>query len=159
MRKVMFFRFGGKEVHLPRLIGAFILFAALLMFVKSSADMFNGWDAMKTSEDCIKGIDTSLPQQLQQEQFRDCADTLYFNTSIYLTEGQASPTSRQFWGALLEPIASVLFWLAVLFLGWMLYRTGEIVVPIEEIVREIPEETPVRTAVTRKAASKKAKKK
>ncbi|MCR4335164.1 MAG: hypothetical protein NUV57_01355, partial [archaeon] len=44
---------------------------------------------------------------------------------------------RQFWGSLLGPIASVLIWLALLFVGLILYRSGELVLPIDETIREV----------------------
>ena len=157
MRKVMYFKLAGKEVHMPKLIGAFILFAAMLMFVKASADMFNSWDSLKTSEECIGNIGADLPEELQMQQFGDCRDDLYYNTGIYLADSQAKPTSRQFWSALLGPIASVLFWIAILFLGWMLYRTGELVLPIEEVEKQLPEESSFVPPSPKK--TKKAKKK
>ena len=134
MRRIMYFRVAGKEVHMPRLIGAFILFAALLMFVRASALMFDSWDNLKYFEKCIEKIDPT-----SQAEFDECRTSLYKATGIYVKEGQGKLTSRQFWGALLGPIASVLFWLAVLFLGWIFYKTGDLIVPIEETIKTLPE--------------------
>lgn len=144
MRKLIYIKFAGKEIHMPKLIGAFILLAAALMFVKASADMFNSWDALRESEKCIARISTSLPEEITEKETQKCRDALYYNTGVYLNEGTGKPTSRQFWGALLGPIASVLLWLAVLFFGWILYRTGELVLPIQEDIREINEATSYR---------------
>ena len=49
----MYFRVAGRDVHLPKLIGAFILFAALLMFVQASALMFDSWDHLKYYDSCV----------------------------------------------------------------------------------------------------------
>lgn len=142
MRRVISLRVAGKNVHLPKLIGAFILFAALFMFIRSSAEMFDSWDNLKYVETCLGKVDASAPAELQKAAISDCRETLYKNTGIYLKEGQGKPTSRQFWSVLLAPIASILLWLAILFIGWVLYRTGELVLPIEESVKELPEVKP-----------------
>ena len=142
MRRIVTFKVAGKDVQLPKLIGAFILFAALFMFIKGAADMFDSWDNLRYSETCLANVDVSAPIAQQQAEIQECRDTLYKNTGIYLKPGQGKPTSRQFWSVLLGPIASVLFWLAILFIGWILYRTGELAIPIEEVVREVPETAP-----------------
>ncbi len=142
MRRIILLKVAGRDVHLPKLIGAFILFAALFMFIKCSAEMFDSWDNLKYVETCLADVDASAPAELQKAAIMDCRETLYKNTGIYLKEGQGKPTSRQFWSVLLEPIAAILFWLAILFVGWVFYRTGELIVPIEESVRELPEIKP-----------------
>ena len=129
----------GRNVHLPKLIGAFILFAALFMFIRASAEMFDSWDNLRYVETCLANVDASASAEIQEAAVQDCRDTLYKNTGIYLKSAQGKPTSRQFWSVLLEPIASILLWLAILFIGWVLYKTGELVIPIEESVRELPE--------------------
>jgi hypothetical protein len=58
--------------------------------------------------------------------------------NLRVRDGQEELTGRQFWGGLLGPIAALLFWLAVLFFGWVMYRTGELVIPIEETITEYP---------------------
>lgn len=150
MRKIITLKVAGKDVHLPKLIGAFILFAALFMFIKGTAEMFDSWDNLKYAETCLASVDVSAPIIEQEAAIQECRDTLYNNTGIYLKLGQGKPTSRQFWSVLLGPIASVLFWLAVLFIGWILYKTGELVVPIEETVKEVREVAPKVTAKKKK---------
>ena len=142
MRRVISLRIAGRNVHLPKLIGAFILFAALFMFIKASADMFDSWDNLKYVETCLSKVDVTTTAELQRAAINDCRETLYKNTGIYLKEGQGKPTSRQFWSVLLGPIASILFWLGILFIGWVLYRTGELVLPIEESIKELPDIKP-----------------
>ncbi|HLC80016.1 MAG TPA: hypothetical protein VJG83_06385 [archaeon] len=139
MKKVLYFRVAGREVHLPRLIGSFILFAAFLMFVQGSAKMFDSWDNMKYYGTCIQGIDADQAIADQKASFNDCADTLYKATGIVVRPETPKLTARQFWSGLLTPIASILLWLAVLFIGYFLYRTGYFAIPFERsIVREMP---------------------
>jgi len=139
LRRIIFFRVAGKNIHIPKLIGSFVIFAALLMFIQASASMFDSWDNMKYYEDCIQNTDTSQGLLEQRTHFNVCADTLYKSTGIVVREDTARLTARQFWSGLLSPIAALLFWLASIFIGFILYRTGELVLPIEETVREVPD--------------------
>lgn len=127
----MFFRFAGADVHTPRLIGAFVLFAALLMFVGSVAEMFNSWDNLKYWEECLLEADDDVAR------YQDCRADLYNNTGIYMHYGEAKLSTRQTATLLLSPIAGIFLWLAILFIGWMLYKTGDLVLPIEETVRDV----------------------
>lgn len=126
----MFFRFGGREVHMPRLIGAFILFSALLFFVQASAQMFNSWDNIKEVNQCLASPDFSRAF---------CQEAAQKSIGLYVSLGQEELSLRQFWSVILGPMATVLFWLAVLFLGWMVYRTGDLVLPIEEVEKIFPD--------------------
>lgn len=130
LRKLMFFRFGGREVHMPRLIGAFILFSALLFFVQASAQMFNSWDNIKEVNRCLASNDFSRTF---------CQETAEKSLGLYVGLDQKELSLRQFWSVILGPMATVLFWLAVLFLGWMVYRTGDLVLPIEEVEKVFPD--------------------
>ena len=134
MRKIMFFRVAGKDVHMPKLIGAFILLAALLMFIASTATMFDSWDSVKYLNTCLEKAAPGSPAD-----FTECRDTLYKTTGMYLKAGQGKLTATQIASVLLGPIASVLFWAAILFVGYILYRTGELVIPIEESIRQLKE--------------------
>jgi len=132
LRRVIFFRFAGRDVHMPRLIGSFILFAALLMFIASAAGMYNSWDNLKYWDKCLTKV-TDDPS------YQDCRTDLLNNTGIYMHSGEGKISAREFWEVLLPPIAWMLVWIGILFAGWMLYRTGELVLPIEENIREISE--------------------
>ena len=139
MRKLMYFRIAGRDVHLPKLIGSFILFAALLMFVQASAIMFDSWDNLKYYDRCVLSIDTDLGIEEQRAQFNTCSDTLYKATGIVARVETPKLTARQFWSALLGPVAGILFWLAILFMGYTLYKSGDLVLPIEEKYRVMAE--------------------
>ncbi|MFH1224412.1 MAG: hypothetical protein V1676_01280 [Candidatus Diapherotrites archaeon] len=125
MKKVVSFFGRGKNVHLPKLIGAFILFAALLMFIKVSAEMFESWDNAKAVNACLAAAD-------DETKFLFCYN--YANESLGVTvrPEQDKLTGRQFWQVLLGPVVSMLIWLAVLFVGWMLYRASHLVFFVEE---------------------------
>jgi hypothetical protein len=94
--------------------------------------MFDSWDNLKYWETCITEAQTSVD-------YDNCRLTLYNNTGVYPKLGQGKLTSRQFWSVILTPIAEIFFWLAVLFIGWILYKTGQIVLPLEETIREVKE--------------------
>ena len=137
MRRVMFFKIGSSDVQLPRLIGAFVLFAALIMFVRAGAQMFDSWDALKSYPTCISSIG-SENDAVAQMQYIDCKDSLYRITDLQLKGDQDKISSRQFWFALLGPIANLFAWAVVFLLGIVFYRTGNIVIPIEQVIRDVP---------------------
>lgn len=153
MRRLIFLKVAGKDVHLPKLVGALILTVAVLMFVKASADMFDSWDNMKAFESCMGSVgkcDTTPADDIwtvqdpcQENEWQDdydaCRYDLYDATGTFLRSGQTKLTSRQFWSGLLAPIAGFFFWLAMLFVGWVLYKSGQLVLPIEETVRILGE--------------------
>jgi len=139
MRRILYFRIAGRNVHIPKLIGSFIIFAAILMFVQASAAMFDSWDNLKFYESCVLNINVDQGLTDQRMQFNSCADTIYKSTGVVVREDTPQLTMRQFWSGLLTPIASILIWLAILFVGYVLYRTGELVLPIEETIREVPD--------------------
>ena len=142
MHRLMWFRIAGRDVHLPKLIGAFILTASLLMFVASIAGMFDAWDSVANYKSCISGVDASLGNY--DGQIQDCRDTLHKQTGLYLMVGQWEPTLRQTVQILLEPIAGVMVWIAVLLFGWVLYKSGDLVLPIEQVSREVKEKKAVK---------------
>ena len=134
----MLFKFGGPDPHLPRLIGAFLLFAALLMFLQAGAMMFDSWDSLKQYPNCISKIELEQTE-LTQMQKVECKEALYDATGVVLRGDQEKISTRQFWIALLGPIANLFFWAIVFIFGFMIYRTGTVVIPIEQSVRELPE--------------------
>lgn len=110
------------------------------MLVRSAAVMFDSWDAMKAYPSCIDSVATTDDAQLAHAKYIDCKDSLYKITGTQIKGGQTYNTSRQFWTALLEPIANLFFWAIIFLLGIVFYRTGNIVIPIEQSIREVGEE-------------------
>ncbi len=126
----MFFKVAGKNVHLPKLIGAFILVAAVLMFIKASAVMTDSWDTVKfINKDCLTTPD--------KYSFDDCGK-IASSMDITLRPDQAKLTQNQIWSSLFGPIASMFFWVAILVIGLVIYKTGDLVIPIEETIKELP---------------------
>ncbi len=135
----MFFRLASRDVHLPKLVGAFIVFAALLLFLRAGANMFDSWNAVQSYPSCIQKIGSEV-DSVAQLQYMHCKESLYNITGVQLRGDQDKLSSRQFWAALLGPIAEVLAWAVVFILGIIFYRTGNIVVPIEQVVREVKDD-------------------
>ena len=135
-RRVMYFRVGGRDVHLPKLVGAFVLLAALLLFVQSSAKMFESWDNLKVISVCI---DNANDYSDNIAEMTYCQDQAEKSLDLFVRIDQDKLTMKQFFGTLLGPIASVMMWLAALFIGWIIYRSGDLVLPIEETIRDVPE--------------------
>ena len=139
MRRFIYLRVADKDVHLPKLIGAFILVAAVLMFFHAIFSMVDSWNTVKYYNSCIENLSDYSTTQEQRAQFTFCADALYRATSVVVRGSAQLLSSAQFAGAILSPIASVLFWLAILLFGYMLYRSGDLELPIEERIREVPD--------------------
>jgi len=135
----MLFKIGGGNLQLPKLIGAFILVAALLMFVKAGAGMFDSWDAIKDTQACFEKVGTD-PAYSSISECKDMASGL----GLYVKAKQPRLTFRQFWSALLEPIANLFFWAVIFLIGILFYRTGDIVIPIEQSIKDVPDTKPVK---------------
>ncbi len=116
-----YYFFGRNRIFLPKLIGAFILVAALVMFVVASGKMFDTWDTLEKYPECIEEKDISI-DRFTQTQY--CKQSLANVTGLYLRPDQARPTTRQFLVTLLPPIAELLFWAAAFLVGLIFYQTG-----------------------------------
>ena len=126
MRRVLYYSLGGKNIHLSRLLGAFVIFVALIMFFQSGARMIDSWDSVEFVNDCLQTAEGDL------EAFGHCQDNALKSLDVYVRPDQSSLNSKQFAMSLLPPIAWVLFWMIVLALGLSFYRTGKFVIPIKE---------------------------
>ena len=150
MRRIFYFRVAGSDVHIPKLIGAFIAFAAALLFIQASSTMFDSWDTMRYYDKCVLGINTNEEISGQRAQFESCSETLYRSTGIVTRMEHPLLTKRQFAIGLLGPMGILLLWLAVFFFGYTLYRTDRLVLPIEERVRDLPDMGKPRYAYKKK---------
>ncbi len=124
---MIYLRLGGRDVHLPKLIGVFLLVFAGLMFIKAVALMVDSWDAIQNFTRCVPA-DAAV-----------CGEALFRITGVSIWAGQTVLNASQFWAALLGPIANVFFWMIILLIGLIFYKSGKMVLPIEESVREVPE--------------------
>ncbi len=137
MKTDVLFTIGGKNFHLFKLMGAFIVFAAVLMLFQGVANMFDTWDELKAYPSCLESSDAMHETVLEaQEGYKDCKEILYRKTGIQLLHSQVNPTARQYWMAFLEPIFWIFVWAIMFFFGTMLYNTGKIVIPIQKKIFE-----------------------
>ncbi len=153
MHKIFYFKVAGSHVHLPKLIGAFIMFATALLFIQASSAMFDSWEMMRNNGNyqvCLQNIRINDSTIDQISQFDSCADKLYKSTGLVTTQEKPKLTQRQFAIGLLGPMGSLLLWLAVFFFGYTLYRTDKIVLPIEERVRSVQDAPKAKFAYRRK---------
>jgi len=129
------FYFGKSRVFLPKMIGAFVLVLAVLMFVVSSGRMFDAWDAMSKYPDCLESIGSET-DQIAMMKYLDCRDSLYKVTGLQLRPDQQRITSRQFLVTMIYPASELFFWGAGFLLGLFLYNT--------RVVRGAPRRKPKR---------------
>ncbi|MDO8625612.1 MAG: hypothetical protein Q7R47_06005 [Candidatus Diapherotrites archaeon] len=127
MRRLIWLKFGGRDVHLPKLIGVFLLVFAVLMVVKAVAGMVDSWDAISNFGQCVPADAAA------------CGEALYRITGVSIWAGQSTLNATQFWSALLGPMANVFGWLIVLLVGAIFYKSGNITLPIEETIRDLPD--------------------
>jgi len=110
------------------------------MFIQSSAIMFDSWETAKEVNGCLAEASANLDRlEPGEDVYPKCQEIARNYLDIRVHDGQDKLTTRQFWSGLLGPISSLLIWLAVLFIGYVLYRTGDLVVPIEETIRNLPD--------------------
>ncbi len=114
-------KLGRRDVHLPKLMGVLLLVFGLLNVVKAVALMVDSWDALSNFSQCTP-IDSAV-----------CGEALFRITGVSIWAGQSELNPAQFWAALLGPIGNVFFWLFVLVIGLLLYKSGNFVFPFEEM--------------------------
>ncbi len=131
MRRMIFFRLGNKDVHLPKLLGAFIMLAATLMLLQSLTGMFDSWENVKAIHLCLDAANSNTVT------IEKCQQQAYYSFGILLRANQFRLTDLQVAYGLLGKIAGVFFWVAALIVGLVLYRSWKITVPIEESVVEM----------------------
>lgn len=127
------FYFGKSRLFLPKVIGAFIIMLAIVMFIVAAGRMFDSWDAMKKYPDCLQKIGLST-DTMAMMQYLECKDSLYRITGLQLRADQQKITQRQFIITLLRPVAELLFWAAVFVLGLFMYNT-RVVRPLSPLAR------------------------
>ena len=110
-----------KKVFIPKLIGAFFIWFALVMFIFSCAKMYDSWDTIKNYPNCVEkiGSETSVEARMQ---YADCKESLYNITGLQLRGDQFTITARQMLMTLLWPIGQILFWAIVFLAGLFLYN-------------------------------------
>ena len=130
MRRMIFFRLGSRDVHLPKLLGAFVMLAATLMLLQSLTGMFDSWENVKAIHACIDAANSGTVS------IERCQQQAYYSFGLLLRANQYRLTDLQVAFGLLGKVASVFFWVAALIFGLVVYRSWKMSVPIEENVVE-----------------------
>ena len=118
LRRVLWFKVGGKRLHMLKLIGSFLLFSAILKVAESSYWIFV----------TVQKARYALLNPVYAEKLFGWA----MNAPYVFT-------SEDVLGVLLGPISNFLFWMAVAIVALMIYESGKVVFPIEEFDQAIPE--------------------
>jgi len=121
MHRIMIMRIGGRRLHLLKLAGAFIVFWAALMLLSSVYQMF--WVAQ-------------IVQSANSGSYE--AVTMELN-GVQVTKPIVAGDGGTQAGLMLPPIASIMFWSALLLLGGMVYKAGGLVLPIDEQMQDVAE--------------------
>ncbi len=127
MDKLFLFRFAGKNVYLPKLLGSFIVFASVLFFFQSSALMFESWEN-------IKQVNYCLHEAVSGAEIQQCQSMAKNAFGFFVRPNQSVLSNKQFAIALISPIASMFSWIAVLIVGVMVYNLDKAVIPVKESV-------------------------
>ncbi len=131
---MLYFKIGGAEVHLMKLCGALIIFAAVLGILNASAVMWQSWGVLRSAKDCIGS--NSDPFSAQKNV---CVESVYKITGAYIGPYQDHIDTTQYWIALLGPLIILIIWAAVFVFGWMVYNLGKTFIPIEEAEKKLSE--------------------
>lgn len=111
MERVFWLKVGKRNLHLLKLVGAFFLFASILMVGQATYNIF----VQANKINYVIGSPSQIPA--------------LFGWSM---GAPAAFLSEDIIGALLEPIAAFLFWIGVAIIALMIYQSGKVVFPVEE---------------------------
>ncbi|MCD6229301.1 MAG: hypothetical protein J7K00_00675 [Candidatus Diapherotrites archaeon] len=121
MHKVIHISIGNKRLHLPKLLGALMVFGALFKFVESVM-------VISMKSDVLNNLLTRDLNPMQAIQFQGILNINYmpmgWGDALMILSGS---------------IGDSLFWLSLFVIGLILYNTGRINIPVEEEVYNIPE--------------------
>lgn len=154
MQRIIFFKLADESFRTPKLFASLLAAFALLLFFVSVTQAFESWDNLKAVNSCLSGIEN---YQSNPEEFTLCQkmadDSFGFNirldqvkknftvpSFISISAKDWYLTKKQIMIALLQPIAWMLFWAAILILSLGIYRAGKIVIPIKQAIQELPKE-------------------
>ena len=120
MHRAVTFKIGGRKLHLVRVIAAFIILASAIMLL---SDVFKMMQVAEIIQLANRGIPQVVTLDLR---------------GITVTKVMEPYDANLQTGMVLVPIAGILFWSAVIIAGNVLYRAGDILLPIDEDIRELP---------------------
>lgn len=132
MHRIVIFRIANKNIHLPKLIGAIVLIIAILMIFQSVASIVDTVEDVRSIQNCYRLVtDTKndvLACQANAESY-----------GIPIRSEQTNISTEQLIIAIINPLVALLSWCVLFLLGLMFYRSGKLVIPIEEVIKDIPE--------------------
>jgi hypothetical protein len=108
MHRVIFLRVGSRKLHLLKLMGACLFFSSALYFLNNIYRIFETSDKLM--------IYTRTPSLAEAAGF-------YGGISV-----------SDIIGVLMEPVAQALLWLVFFTAGFVIYRAGYFILPLEEEV-------------------------
>ncbi len=118
MHRIIWFKVGGRRLHLLKLAGAFVLLGAIAKVSEAAYWIF------------------VTVEKISYAQIRPDAIPQLFSWSM----GAPNYFSNEdILGVLLGPLATFLFWLAIVVVGVMLYQSGKVVFPVEEYEQRVSE--------------------
>lgn len=111
---------GSRNLHMLRLIGAFIAIGAALMILAASYKLM-------FVASVVEGVNRGAPQRITYE-----------INGIFIDQDLGAFDSSAHLGLMMTPIAQVMFWGAVLVFGTIVYRAGFIIAPRPAQARPAP---------------------
>ena len=140
MRELLTVEVKGRYFVVPKLVGAFFVFIALLMLVHASFSVLTAWDQVKDIRSCVEGMYTdggNLAQAYSLCVLKGIAAGIYVYAPAPGAPGMSAVPTEEVWSVLLPRVAWWLFWVLVLILAIIVYRAGKLYVPIREEVKEV----------------------
>jgi hypothetical protein len=143
LHRAVLLRLGSKDFQWVQTVGIFLAIITILMLVRSSAVMFDSWQAIKGFEKCsadyIEDTVSSLENNdsggslLAELKYQGCKDSFYQVTGSQVPSGQTSLTTRQAATAFVGPVAEFFFWAGLFVFSLFLVFNKSIVIPFEEV--------------------------
>ncbi|MEK6972747.1 MAG: hypothetical protein AABW72_01775 [archaeon] len=127
MQGLMNVRVAGQQIQLIKLMGAFVIFAAILMFFMAAAEMFEYWGNIKTIDSCL-GIAKG-----DVDFFKECKTMAFEAFGVFVKPDQSALNGKQLYIVLIKPVASLFIWIAILILGFIIYGLpSKVMVPVKK---------------------------
>lgn len=114
MHRIVWLRYGNRRIHMLKLVGSFFILASILKVFESVYNI-----VLVMNKAILAQVSSAQATQL----FGGCVNCT----------GPIGPgfSGEDLLGVMLGPIAALLFWLAVVAIGIMIYQSGKVFMPIE----------------------------
>jgi hypothetical protein len=111
MKRIVLVKIGGREVHLLRLLGILIMTASVIFMISSTSDMF-----------------------FRVKQIENAMSTPAVANSVFGVS-PSDITIDLMIGYFLVPMGWLIVELGVLIIGAMVYKSGNMLLPLEEVIK------------------------